>query len=539
MTAERAIRRPRFILLLIAVTFTLLSALLAGCGGQVHSLNQQPAEMLMPSLPPPSVLARTAAYTDADRLKPGNGYLAFFLQHITYSGSRGVYSPTWDASGSPTPADLAYAIYAFDVVDYDLAPDLYLRWCTAPAAADVWVGVSDWTADAWEFHESNSSGKYSLGSMDDYINETGRFLAVVVVAGLDECLLDCLRLGPVVGGWEIEEVDPMVPSLISLVIDAGNKPHIAYNTTTPDGPDGWLSYAYFDGYSWDVDYVVDSGHYDADPDLTYWSSGNSLDLASTGIPYILFDDAKNEKMVLFSLESGSWHPTPVLGHYGLSPRMVLDSSDLPHYVYQDGGLFHAWYTGTEWLAEEVGSGLPTAQPAFTLSPGDTPYITYHNSDLDRVSLATLVESEWDFYNAPGTFTWSVRSDVACRSTGLAAFTFYHWTDEELWYMFYTKGVGWNSQIVDSDGDVGYFNSLAFDSRDYPHISYYDYDQKDLKYAHFDGLDWSVEVVEGDGFESGYSSAIAIDNYDRPCIAFAGYEPPDGLWNTLRYARRID
>jgi hypothetical protein len=39
------------------------------------------------------------------------------------------------------------------------------------------------------------------------------------------------------------------------------------------------------------------------------------------------------------------------------------------------------------------------------------------------------------------------------------------------------------ETIDSEGDVGRFTSLAIDSLDYPHISYYDNSFGDLKYAY--------------------------------------------------------
>lgn len=45
---------------------------------------------------------------------------------------------------------------------------------------------------------------------------------------------------------------------------------------------------------------------------------------------------------------------------------------------------------------------------------------------------------------------------------------------------------WDISIVDSAGVVGRWTSLALDSLDYPHISYTDCDNGDLKYSYFDG-----------------------------------------------------
>jgi hypothetical protein len=48
-----------------------------------------------------------------------------------------------------------------------------------------------------------------------------------------------------------------------------------------------------------------------------------------------------------------------------------------------------------------------------------------------------------------------------------------------------NGTGWNIETVDSDGRVGSYTSLALDSGDNPHISYYDATNNDLKYAYGD------------------------------------------------------
>jgi len=537
LTAAEQRYHPRLALFAV-LTCIAFCGFCPGCGGHGTSLTQQPAVVQMPSLPPPSELVRTAAYTDEDRVRIGSSFLITVNQNVSINGSRGVYSPSWDAGGTPTTADLAYAVYAFFVEGYDLDPELYLRWCTAPAAADVWVGVADWPADAWEFHACNDSGRYPLGSMDDYISETGTLMAVVAVAGLDECLLDCLRLGPVVGAWLIETVDIMVPRTISLAIDQANMPHIGYATTYPDQGDYWTSYAKFDGYEWDIQYVADTGLLDpwtdAVPRTTY------MDIDSAGRPHFVYDDALEETTEYKYHDGSSWQKIDLTALTNHVTSMALDSADLVHITYSDGGLRHAWYTGTEWLSEEVGSGLQAGRPSLALNSSDTAFIAYYDLDGDHMAMASQSDGGWEFYNVPLIEDWgNYWPSAACRSTGLPAFTFHNDSDGELWYAYFTKGVGWNTLVADSDGDVGERSSLAFDSMDHPHVSYYDHTNYDLKYAYFDGASWSVQTVEGDGIYSGEISSIAIDRYDRPCIAFKGHEPPDGHYSRLRFARRID
>ena len=56
--------------------------------------------------------------------------------------------------------------------------------------------------------------------------------------------------------------------------------------------------------------------------------------------------------------------------------------------------------------------------------------------------------------------------------------------------------GWHIETVDSTGDVGWHTSLALNSKDNPHISYWDGTNSDLKYAYMESP--SPGAGDGDG-----------------------------------------
>jgi hypothetical protein len=80
------------------------------------------------------------------------------------------------------------------------------------------------------------------------------------------------------------------------------------------------------------------------------------------------------------------------------------------------------------------------------------------------------------------------------------------------------------ETVDSDGEVGWETSLAFDSQDLPHISYMDRKSGvgKLKYAYYDGLNWQTELIDTEG-DCGHDTSIAIDSNDRVHIAHVDWE----------------
>lgn len=104
------------------------------------------------------------------------------------------------------------------------------------------------------------------------------------------------------------------------------------------------------------------------------------------------------------------------------------------------------------------------------------------------------------------------------------------------------GTNWQVQMVDTceSAESFYFPSIALDEDGGVHISYYiGANRNDLLYAYFDGQNWVRETVDTNG-DAGIFSSIAIDSEGDPCIGY-GVEDifeirfasrKDGAWNVV-------
>ncbi|MEW6182167.1 MAG: Ig-like domain-containing protein [Bacillota bacterium] len=109
------------------------------------------------------------------------------------------------------------------------------------------------------------------------------------------------------------------------------------------------------------------------------------------------------------------------------------------------------------------------------------------------------------------------TSLALDGSNYPHISYYDVTNHDLKHA-YKDGSGWHTETVDSDGDVGMHTSLALDGSNYPHISYYDATNLDLKHAYKDGSGWHTETVDSGG-GVGMHTSIVMDGSNYPRISY--------------------
>jgi outer membrane protein assembly factor BamB len=121
------------------------------------------------------------------------------------------------------------------------------------------------------------------------------------------------------------------------------------------------------------------------------------------------------------------------------------------------------------------------------------------------------------------------TSLALDSNNQPHISYYDDTNGDLKYAKWT-GAEWSITTVDSIGDVGKYTSIALDSNNWPHISYYDVSNGDLMYVRWDGSSWQKETVDSIDDVGEYSS-IELDSNNWPHISY--YDVSNG---DLMYVR---
>jgi len=319
-------------------------------------------------------------------------------------------------------------------------------------------------------------------------------------------------------GWHIDKVDePNGGTWTSLELDSNNYPHISYYAPSPYKE---VRYAYYNGEKWNIEVVehFNLGGGDSflaldkndNPHISYISDDENA------IKYAFYDGQKWNKEIVYIKED----------YCPCETSLALDLNNRPHISFYDleySALMYAYFDGTKWNIETVDyKGNVGQYSSLALDSKDHPHISYDDESNRHLKYAYFDGTKWNIE--------VVDNNKCGRCTSFAidsndrphiSYSGYNNYDPELRYAYW-NGRSWVIKVVDNEWGAGGWTSIVIDSNDRPNISYSvnnDWPVPDkLRYAYYDGYKWHFIIV--DNYEYSLSStSLALDSNEYPHISY--------------------
>jgi hypothetical protein len=307
----------------------------------------------------------------------------------------------------------------------------------------------------------------------------------------------------------------------------------------------------------------------------------SLAFHPQGYPYVAyFDDALNN-LVLTHKQGGEWVSDTVDQVDGRVPVLKFDSQGRPAiaYHYRLTAMRYAFWSGSAWVLENIGSGGVGDFLSFALDANDVPHVVFRDPDNDRLwysrrgpggwinepivegtsgtrdcaiavdaagnphimyvqnspfmmRYATKAGGVWSYESVDSTGTPTLSaSSIRIDAAGVPQVAYQEGAAGELAFASRTGGV-WSSAVVDPNiGPLttGYYPSLDLDSGDDPHIAQVRQSEDEVWYTVRNGTTWSSELVTA-SFTGCVETVIAIDPFENPVIVFRAQGSGDLIYS---------
>ena len=267
--------------------------------------------------------------------------------------------------------------------------------------------------------------------------------------------------------------------------------------------------------------------------------GNSLELDPNGRPHLVYYDPGAASLV-YAYRDSTWHATTVdeTADVGTYNSLALDSDGHLHVSYYDASAQHlkyARYDGSGWTPTTVDAATYAGRfSSIAVDSADNPWISYYRGGACgtdaycNLRYATY-DGAWDPRQLHlSTADVGRSSSIAFDSHDHPHVSYYDATNGNLRYLHH-DGSSWSTwHVVDSAGNVGSDTSLALDLNDRPYIAYWNVDERELMVAHHDGTGWITQTVDSE--HAGRSASLALDSSGRPHVSYY-----DMGSDTLKYA----
>jgi hypothetical protein len=232
------------------------------------------------------------------------------------------------------------------------------------------------------------------------------------------------------------------------------------------------------------------------------------------------------------------------GNVGRDSDIALDSQGHPHIVYWDASEADAKYatwTDNGWMISTLynGSTGNGRYSSIAIDPEDGIHTLYYSDYGNNLGYKYKSSSGgWigDYVNSNTTVYWTSIC-VTYDSLWDTYIPHVAWDNGSLQYAYLDPETGdWLSTIVDDAANVGDFCDIIATDNGEIYISYQDGSDKDLKFAYYDGSEWSTFIVDGIDSDVGYYTSIALDDNGIPHISYYDADNDDLKYATLNLTR---
>jgi hypothetical protein len=327
-------------------------------------------------------------------------------------------------------------------------------------------------------------------------------------------------------GWitDVLDNDGDVGKYTSTASDAFNEVHISYYDETNDR----LKF-YSTSLNWDTQAIQ------RDEMLSYPLYGEARDKYRTafgpdisgenGKVHVVYSEAISPKGDLkFAQWNGTQWRTETIdeeGMVGLNTNLVVDSYDRPHICYFDESntrLKYTYWTGVEWQIEVVDDGIDVGREcSIALDSKEQVHITYMDVGNGPLKYAKKLDGVWnvgivgDVAPAAGWY-----NSLAVDSNDFPHVAYLSWASFAMKYTYY-DGERWTFKHVDSKGWQQV--SMVLDSNDQPHMAYGDRPELAAKYTYWDGSTWVKQIVDDSSPYMGTFANLALTEDDKPILSY--------------------
>lgn len=177
----------------------------------------------------------------------------------------------------------------------------------------------------------------------------------------------------------------------------------------------------------------------------------------------------------------------------------------------------SWQIEIADAAEDVGEAASLA-----LDADGQPHVSYFDDTNNTVKYAFKDAAGWHSMIVE-SLGWSTADSISLKLDVGGMPHIAYLAGEKLKYA-HRDTAGWHVESLDALQTVEYDVSLVLDRSGNPHIAYLrviwvdDNPRLDLRYAHHDSSGWQIEIVDSAGLV-GYHASLALDGNDRPHIVY--------------------